>query len=57
MKLKKKVKGAMIYPSVVMFIAVLVVAVIMIFVIPVFAKVFGDMGVALPLPTQIGHRI
>jgi type IV pilus assembly protein PilC len=53
MKLKKKVKGAMIYPSVVMFIAVLVVAIIMIFVIPVFAKVFGDMGVALPLPTQL----
>jgi type IV pilus assembly protein PilC len=53
MKLKKKVKGAMIYPSVVMFIAALVVAIIMIFVIPVFAKVFGEMGVALPLPTQL----
>jgi type IV pilus assembly protein PilC len=53
MKLKKKVKGAMIYPSVVMAIAVMVVAIIMIFVIPVFAKVFGDMGVALPLPTQL----
>jgi type IV pilus assembly protein PilC len=52
MKLKKKVKGAMIYPSVVMSIAVLVVAIIMIFVIPVFAKVFGEMGAALPLPTQ-----
>ncbi len=53
MKLKKKVKGAMIYPSVVMFIAVLVVAIIMIFVIPVFAKVFTEMGVGLPLPTQL----
>ena len=53
MKLKKKVKGAMIYPSVVLFIAALVVAIIMIFVIPVFAKVFGEMGVALPLPTQL----
>ncbi len=52
MKLKKKVKGAMIYPTVVMFIAALVVAIIMIFVIPVFAKVFSEMGAALPLPTQ-----
>ncbi|MGO9952787.1 MAG: type II secretion system F family protein [Dissulfurispiraceae bacterium] len=53
MKLKKKVKGAMIYPTVVMFIAALVVAIIMIFVIPVFAKVFSEMGAALPLPTQL----
>src|SRR5271166_1263548 len=44
MKLKKKVKGAMIYPIIVIAVAVLVLAIIMIFVIPVFAKVFGDMG-------------
>lgn len=53
MKLKKKVKGAMVYPSIVISVAVLVVAIIMIFVIPVFAKIFGEMGVALPFPTQI----
>ncbi|MGO9614535.1 MAG: type II secretion system F family protein [Dissulfurispiraceae bacterium] len=53
MKLKKKVKGAMIYPGIVISVAVLVVAIIMIFVIPVFAKVFSDVGVALPLPTRI----
>ena len=53
MKLKKKVKGAMIYPAIVMFVAVMVVAMIMIFVIPVFSKIFGEMGVALPLPTRI----
>ena len=53
MKLKKKVKGAMIYPAVVMSIAILVVAIIMIFVIPIFAKIFGEMGVKLPLPTLI----
>jgi len=53
MKLKKKVKGAMIYPSVVLFIATFVVAIIMVFVIPVFAKVFGEMGVALPIPTRM----
>ena len=43
-KLKKKVKGAMTYPIVVMVIAVLVVAVILIFVIPVFQTMFADFG-------------
>jgi type IV pilus assembly protein PilC len=52
-KLKKKVKGAMTYPIVVMCIAVLVVAVILIFVIPVFQSMFADFGRALPVPTQI----
>ena len=52
-KLKKKVKGAMTYPIVVMVIAVLVVAVILIFVIPVFQTMFADFGKALPVPTQI----
>jgi type IV pilus assembly protein PilC len=52
-KLKKKVKGAMTYPIVVMVIAVLVVAVILIFVIPVFQSMFDDFGKALPVPTQI----
>ncbi len=53
MKLKKKVKGAMIYPAIILSVAVLVVAIIMLFVIPIFAKIFGEMGVALPLPTMI----
>ena len=52
MKLRKKVKGAMIYPIIVMSVAVLVIAIIMIFVIPVFAKIFGDMGAKLPAPTR-----
>ncbi|HEC99310.1 MAG TPA: type II secretion system F family protein [Proteobacteria bacterium] len=53
MKLKKKVKGALTYPLVVLCIAVLVVAVILIFVIPVFQKMFADFGQALPAPTQL----
>lgn len=53
MKLKKKVKGAMIYPAVVSSIAVLVIAVIMIFVIPTFSKMFTTLGGTLPLPTRI----
>ncbi|MEJ5226321.1 type II secretion system F family protein [Thermodesulfovibrio sp.] len=52
-KLKRKIIGAMIYPSMVIAIAVLVVAVIMIFVIPTFAKLFGEMGLELPLPTRV----
>jgi type IV pilus assembly protein PilC len=51
MKLKKRVKGAMVYPLVVSSIAVLVIAVIMIFVVPTFAKMFTTMGGTLPLPT------
>lgn len=53
MKLKKKVKGSMIYPGIIVSVAVLVVAIIMIFVIPIFAKIFNEMGVTLPLPTRI----
>lgn len=53
MKLKKKVKGAMVYPMVVMVIAVAVVAVLLIFVIPIFQKMFEDFGGALPAPTQL----
>jgi type IV pilus assembly protein PilC len=53
MKLKKKVKGAMVYPAVVSSIAVLVIAVIMIFVVPTFAKMFTALGGTLPLPTRI----
>ena len=52
MKLKKKVKGAMIYPSIVVTVAVLVIAIIMVFVIPIFAKIFGEMGSQLPAPTR-----
>ncbi len=53
MKLKKKVKGAMVYPAVVSTIAVLVIAIIMIFVVPTFAKMFAQLGGTLPLPTRI----
>jgi type IV pilus assembly protein PilC len=52
-RLKKKVKGAMIYPCAIVGVAVIVVAVLMIFVIPVFAELYGSMGKALPAPTQI----
>jgi len=53
MKLKKKVKGAMIYPIVVSTIAIGVIAVIMVFVVPTFAKMFSTFGGTLPAPTQL----
>jgi len=51
--LKSKVKGAMIYPGVVAFVAVAVISIILIFVIPTFEQMFADFGSALPLPTLI----
>lgn len=53
MKLRKKVKGAMIYPAVVSVIAVIVIAVIMIFVVPTFSKMFVTLGGTIPVPTRI----
>ena len=56
-KLKKKVKGAMIYPCTIIVVAIVVVAILLIFVIPVFAELYGSMGKALPAPTQITINI
>src|SRR5262245_42590604 len=52
-KLRAQVKGAMIYPVVVLGIAVLAIAIIMWKVIPVFAGLFESMDAQLPLPTRI----
>jgi type IV pilus assembly protein PilC len=52
-KLKKKVIGAMIYPAVVISIAVAIVSLIMIFVIPKFIQIFKDFKVDLPQITVI----
>jgi type IV pilus assembly protein PilC len=52
MKLKSKIKGAMIYPATIVTVAVGVTAVLLIFVIPVFAELFASFGQALPAPTQ-----
>ncbi len=54
MKLKRRVKGAMVYPIAVMGIAVIVVTVLLTQVIPVFEKMFKDFGGGkLPKPTQV----
>ncbi|TVR62987.1 MAG: type II secretion system F family protein [Gemmatimonadales bacterium] len=50
--LARKIKGAMIYPAVILFVAVAAVAILLIFVIPTFQQMFASAGVPLPLPTQ-----
>ncbi len=49
-RLKAKVKGAMVYPAVVMSAALLIVLGLMMFIIPTFAEVLGDMGDGASLP-------
>ncbi len=51
--LRRKIKGAMIYPAVVMSVAAGAIAILLIFVIPTFQTMFADAGIALPLPTRI----
>jgi len=49
----RKVKGAMVYPAVIMSVAVIAVAVLLIFVIPTFENMFASVNLELPLPTRI----
>jgi type IV pilus assembly protein PilC len=51
-RLKRKIKGAMVYPLVVIVIAGLILTGIMIFIIPKFEEIFTDFGVALPSLTR-----
>jgi len=56
MKLKSRIKSAMVYPAAILGVSVIVISVLMIFVIPIFAKMFTEMSggkVGLPAPTQI----
>ncbi|MBL4591839.1 MAG: type II secretion system F family protein [Phycisphaerales bacterium] len=52
-RLKRRIKSAMIYPVVVIIIAVLILTGIMVFIIPKFQKIFADFGVELPWLTQM----
>jgi type IV pilus assembly protein PilC len=51
--LKRKVKSAMVYPTTIISIAILVIIFMMTFVIPTFSKMFAQLGAELPIPTQI----
>lgn len=53
LSLKRKIKGAMIYPATIISVAVIVTMILLVFVIPVFGELFSSFDQALPLPTQI----
>ncbi|MBX3343765.1 MAG: type II secretion system F family protein [Nitrospira sp.] len=56
MKLKGQIKSAMVYPTAIVGVAVVIISVLMVWVIPVFAQMFTEMSggkVGLPGPTQI----
>ena len=52
-KLKRRVKGAMVYPAVVISFATLVLIFMLMFIVPVFQKVFDELNGQLPTPTKI----
>lgn len=47
-RLKRRIKGALVYPIVVVVVAIVIVTFIMLFIIPKFEVIFADFGVALP---------
>ena len=52
-KIKKKIKGALMYPGIMFSVAITVSAFMLIKVVPVFAKMYDGMGIALPKPTAV----
>jgi type IV pilus assembly protein PilC len=51
-RLEKKVKSAMTYPVIVLFIALSITTFLIVKVVPVFGEIFADFGAKLPAPTQ-----
>jgi len=51
--LVRKVKGAMVYPGVIMSVAAGAIAILLIFVIPTFQSMFASVNMELPLPTRV----
>lgn len=51
--LKRKVKGAMVYPVFVVGIAVIILTLIMIFIVPQFNQIFDEFDLPLPTMTQV----
>jgi len=52
-KIVRKVKSALLYPAVVIAMAIVITSLMLIKVIPVFVDMYGSMDVELPVPTQI----
>ena len=52
-KVKKKIKGALMYPSIMFFVAITVSSFMLVKVVPIFAEMYEGMGVKLPTPTAV----
>ncbi len=51
--LRGKIKSALTYPAIVICFSVVMVAAVLVFIVPIFEKMFRNLGGTLPLPTQI----
>lgn len=52
-KLKSTIRSALLYPAIIVILMVVVMGVMMIFVIPQLTVLYQNLGIPLPLPTQI----
>jgi type IV pilus assembly protein PilC len=52
-RIKGQIKSAMIYPSVILFVAISVVALLMVIVVPMLANIFVEAKMQLPFPTRV----
>lgn len=52
-KIRKSIQSAMLYPTILLIVATVVVGIMMIFVVPVFVQMFGSIGSQLPAPTLL----
>lgn len=52
-ELRRKIKSAMTYPLIVLVLATMAASFMLIFIVPIFARMFEDLGGTLPLPTRV----
>jgi type IV pilus assembly protein PilC len=55
--LRRKIRSAMTYPIVVLVLAILAASFMLIFIVPIFARMFEDLGGTLPFPTRVTMAI
>lgn len=51
--LAKKIKGAMIYPSVIICVMIVIGIVLMVYMVPTLTETFKGLNIKLPLPTRV----
>src|SRR5207247_5127309 len=56
-QIKRRVKGAMLYPTMVLIFATLVLIGMLMFLVPIFVKIFAQLGGQLPTLTQYVVRV